>query len=304
MSWIKNHKFSLALGSSTLAAATALLFVAINAGSKHDQAKANFDAAVEEARSFEGQTLYPRQENRDGKQKTLDDYRKSLESLQEAFEKFRPGEIKNISPQEFTSRLKSTNEELRQAFGTSGTRLPESFFCGFESYKDTLARGNATGVLDYQLTGVRAVLMALAAAGPKELKNLHRPPLEEENGVQFKASDGQIARAMPLEITFRANEKSLRAFFTSLSKLEKHYAVVRSIRVTNTKKEPPRASDAKFDAPIAQAPANEGAAADDASGDQASSTKQRILSQVLGMEEVQVFVRLDLMQFLPAAKLP
>jgi hypothetical protein len=30
----------------------------------------------------------------------------------------------------------------------------------------------------------------------------------------------------------------------------------------------------------------------------------RILSQVLGMEEVQVFVRIDLMQFLPPAKLP
>ena len=160
--------------------------------------------------------------------------------------------------------------------------------------------------------------MALAAAGPSELKNLHRPPLDEEEGKEFKRADNQVARALPIEVTFRASEKSVRSFFSALSKLDKHYAVVRSIRVSNVKKDPPRTSDAKFENPAdaaSQAAPADGAAdllaqlteaqpATEASNDSAPKAGVRILSQVLGMEELDVFVRIDLMQLLPPLKLP
>ena len=304
MSWIKDHTFSIALGGTTLAAIGALAFVGMNAGSKYGEAKTEFDTAVDEARSFEALALYPQPENRDGKQKALDDYRKSLDSLQESFGKFRPGEIKNISPQDFTNNLIAVNDELSQAFGKTQTALPEEFFCGFENYKESLARGSATGMLDYQLKGIRAVLMTLAAAGPSELKNLHRPPLGEEDGTEFKPAENQVARALPLELTFQASEKSLRGFMSALSKLESHYAVVRSIRISNAKKEPPRTSDAKFDNPPPQAAPEMFLDAAQPDAQPAAPAAGRILSQVLGMEEVQVFVRIDLMQFLPPAKLP
>lgn len=300
MSRIKDHTFAIALGGATLAAVGALAFVGLGAGSKYSASKTEFDTAVEEARSFESLALYPHPENRDGKQKALDDYRKSLESLQEAFGKFRPGEIKNISPQDFTNHLIAVNDELRQAYAKTGATLPEEFFCGFESYKDALSRGSATGMLDYQLNGIRAVLLTLAAAGPSELKNLHRPPLGEEDGAEFKPAENQIARALPMELTFRASEKSLRSFMSALAKLDTHYAVVRSIRISNSKKEPPRTSDAKFENSPAQASPEAAAPA----AQQAAPASGRILSQVLGMEEVLVFVRIDLMQFLPPLKLP
>lgn len=300
MSWIKDHTFSIALGGATLAALGALVFVGSNAGSRYGEAKTGFDSAVEEASSFESLALYPQPENRDGKQKALDDYRKSLESLQEAFGKFRPGEIKNISPQDFTNHLIAVNDEVRQAFAKTETAMPEEFFCGFESYKDALARGNAAGLLDYQLMGIRAVLLTLAATAPSELKNLHRPSLGEEDGTEFKPAENQVARALPMELTFQASEKSLRGFMSALSKLESHYAVVRTIRISNAKKDPPRTIDAKFDNPAPQS-----APQVIAPGAQpAVPATGRILSQVLGMEEVQVFVRIDLMQFLPPAKLP
>ena len=102
--------------------------------------------------------------------------------------------------------------------------------------------------------------------------------------------------------------------------------MIRSLRITNDKKDPPRAADAKFDKPAAAKPA----AASDIfggafvlPGDEsrrrevaekpADRSRQpapppadssRILAQVLGNEELQVFLRLDLMQFLPAKKLP
>ena len=318
MNWIKDNKFLVALGGVTVVAVLALLFVASSQSSKYEQAKADFDSAADEARSFESLALYPQAENRDGKQKALDDYRKSVEGLQAAFGKFAPAEIQNISPQDFTSRLVAVNDELEAAFEKTGTKLPESFFCGFEKYKDSLARGPATGMLNYQLDATRSALMALAAAGPSELKNLHRQPLDEEEGKEFQRAENQVARALPLELTFRASEKSLRAFATALSKLDKNYAVIRSIRISNAKKDPPRTSEAKFESPAdaasQAAPADtpdallaqlagqtEGQPAAEASAPKAGV---RILSQVLGMEELDVFVRIDLMQILPPLKLP
>jgi hypothetical protein len=316
MNWIKDHKFPAALGGITVVAVGALLFVASKGGSKYEQAKTEFDTAVDEARSFESLALYPQAENRDGKQKAIDDYRKSVEGLQQAFGKFAPTEIQNISPQDFTTRLVSANDELKLAFEKAGTKLPESFFCGFEKYKDTLARGTATGMLNYQLDAAKSVLMALAVAGPSELKNLHRPALDEEEGKEFQRAESQVARALPIELTFRGSEKSLRAFATTLSKLEKHYAVIRSIRISNAKKEPPRTSDAKFEDPTAAAAPQEGSVdaafaeltgqAEAPADAEPASPKAgaRILAQVLGMEELDVFVRIDLMQVLPPLKLP
>ncbi|MCB1131677.1 MAG: Amuc_1100 family pilus-like protein, partial [Verrucomicrobiae bacterium] len=219
---------------------------------------------------------------------------------------------------------------------------PDAYFCGFERYKTELARSNATGILTYELGYVRQLMQELAKAGIDELKNVHRPALAEENGTQFQPGPNDVARAMPLEITFSGTEESVRKFFTALANPENGFVVVRSLRVSNSKRGvPPKAGDAKFDNPSKAAPAA-GTAADlfsggfvlpgeeeeaaPAEGDAAaendataadapeetpapspepeSSDSSRILQQVLGSEDVQVFVRIDLMQFLPAKELP
>jgi hypothetical protein len=225
----------------------------------------------------------------------------------------------NVSPQDFTNRLKSVNDGIRKAFEDSQTKLPEAFFCGFENYKTTLARGNATGILEYQLAAIQNLMLALAQSGATELKNLHRPLLPEEQGTPYQPQPAEIARPLPLEITFLGPEKAARQFLSSIVKPDGQYFVIRSLRVTNAKKDPPRAADAKFDKPpAAPAPAATAAAAADllgglslpgdkpADGSPAPAPvdSSRVLSQVLGNEEVQVFLRLDLMQFLPAKPLP
>lgn len=326
MSWIKDNKFLVALGGGTLIGMVLLFVVGSKGAAQYDQAKADFDAAAQEASTYERHPLYPKRENLDGKRKALDDYRKETEVLQQAFEAYRPKELKNVSPEAFTNQLKAANDEVRKAFADAGTTVPDAFFCGFENYKTTLAQGKATGILDYQLTGTKSLMLALAGAGASELKNLHRPPLPEEQGQEFQPQPTQVARPLPLEITFQAPEKSVRAFLSSIGKLNDYHVVIRCLRVTNTKKDPPRAADAKFDrpaqpktggadvfggfvlpgeepAPAEEAPAAE-APAEEAAPAPTPTDSSRILSQVLGNEELQVFLRVDLMQFLPAKKLP
>jgi hypothetical protein len=321
MSWIKDNKFLVTLGGGTLLGVAILYFVGAGGSSRYDEAKTKFDEAAGEASSFEKLALYPKPENRDGKKKALDEYRKSVDSLQTAFDKYRPKDLKNVSPQDFTTNLKSTDAEIRKAFEEAGTTVPEAFFAGFERYKTTLALGNATGVLNYQLDGVKNILLELAKARPSEFRNLYRPSLPEEDNQTYTAPANAVARPLPLEITFVGPEKSAREFLSSISKADKQFVVIRTLRITNAKKEPPRAADAQFEKPAAAKPAasspfgggfvlpgddakpaepEKPAAA--AAPDHADSS--RILSQVLGNEQIQVFVRLDILQFLPVKKLP
>lgn len=323
MSWIKDNKFLVALGGGTLVAMVLLFFVGSKGATQYDLAKEEFETAAQEAAGFEKLPLYPKRENVAGKSKALDEYRKDAETLQQAFAAYRPKELQNVSPEAFTNQLKAANDEVRKAFSDAGATVPEAFFCGFENYKTSLARGNATGILTYQLDGIKKLMLDLAAAGPTELKNLYRPALPEQEGKAFTPGPNAVARPLPLEITFKGPEKSLRSFLSSIMKPDGYYVVIRSIRVANDKKDPPRAADAKFDKPAAAKAAaaasdpfggfvlpgdepaeEEEKPAEEAAPEPKAADSSRILSQVLGNEELNVFIRLDLMQFLPAKKLP
>jgi hypothetical protein len=324
MSWIKENKFIVALGGGTLAGVVALYLVGASGANRYEDAKAQFDEAAAEALGFERLALYPQVANRDGKRKALDEYIKSTAALQEAFEKFRPKEIQNVSPQEFTDRLKAADEEIRKAFDDAGTILPDAFFAGFESYKTSLAPADTTGILAYQLDSIKQILLELAKSRPTELKNLHRPSLSEESDQPHTPLPDAVARPLPLELTFVGTERAAREFLSSIVKPEQQFVVIRALRISNTKKDPPQASDASFEKPADpaagaatdtfgggfvlpgedEAPAAEDAPAEDAAPSVAPVDSSRILAQVLGNEDVQVFVRLDVLQFLPSKKLP
>ena len=247
MSWITDNKFMVALGGGTLAGAILLYVVGSQGTKRYDTAKEQFDAAAAEAAGFEKSALYPTSENKNEKSKALGDYAKAVESIQTAFTPFRPKEIKNITPQEFTDRLLAANTEVRKAFEESGTTVPEAFFMGFEKYRTTLATGSTTGVLDYQLGSIKSLMLTLATAKATELKNIHRPLQPEDDGQAFTPPPTMTARPFPLEVTFTGPEKSAREFISSITKSDNQYLVVRSLRITNMKKEPPRAVDAQFD---------------------------------------------------------
>jgi hypothetical protein len=155
------------------------------------------------------------------------------------------------------------------------------------------------------------------------LKNLHRAKLPEEDGKEYKPGDGAVARALPMELIFRASEPAARKFLNAVTDTSKHFTVVRAVRIANDKNVPPRSADAKFEQPRAAAapsndpfagggfvlPTEEGAeaatpAAAATPPPAAPSDSSRNLGQVLGNEELTIVLRMDVMSFLPAKKLP
>ena len=301
-----------------------LIVVGLQGVKHYNQQKEEFDTAAADVANFESGPLYPKIDNKNAKNKALIDYVEAVESVQEAFEPFRPEEIVNLTPQEFSANLLAANTETRKAFEDAGVLVPDPYFVGFEIYKTKLADGKTTGVLNYQLGFVKNLMLTLAKSKPTELKNLYRPTLPEDEGDEFTPPEDMIARPMPLELTFTGSERSVRDFLSAVNKLDKKFVVIRSLRITNEKKDAPKSADAQFEKPAEAKPADAGdpfggfvlpgeepaAPAPDAAGAAAPEAAAdvapggRILVPVLGSEHVNVFLRLDLLKFLPAKKLP
>lgn len=307
MSWFQDNKFNAMLGGVTLVGAAGLIFWGLNSSKKYDQAKEEYQTALDEVGQIEKSSLYPTQANATGKATALGKYRDELAALQTRFDKYRAGDLKNIPTQDFTVLLKESDDKVRKAFEASNTKLPASFFLGFETYAATAARQESTGILSYQAKAVTELMLALAAAGPAELSNVHRPKLPEEEGKKWEAPAGAVSRALPIELTFAGSESSLRKFVSALSASSSNFYVIRSIRISNEKAKGPSTADVKFETAGGGAADFGNAfapAADSAAPATPAADSSRSLMQVAGNENLRVFVRIDVMQFLPAVKLP
>ncbi|KAB2639150.1 MAG: hypothetical protein DVB25_06205 [Verrucomicrobia bacterium] len=379
MSWIKDNKFAAILGGATLLGAIVLIYIGMIYHGRYATALENYLGAAEDVGGFEKIPLYPSLANRAGKTKALNEYRTAIAAMEGAYDKFRPKELKNVTPQSFTDHAKTANEEVVKAFEAAGAKLPEvaeGFFLGFETYTKGLAREEATGLLDYQLGATKELLLALAKATPSRLQNLYRPKFPEEDGEKWQANANDAARSFPLELTFRGPERSLREFLSTIVKSPNYFFVVRTVRIMNEKSSAPNAKDAKFEAPptapgaaakaadpfggftlpadepVAQAPAATPAPAKPAPAKPAAVPApvkpaavpapakpgavpapvkpavaavlpkpvaapvaaapvaaapvdtSRILNRVLGNEELEVFLHIDVLEFLPVKALP
>jgi hypothetical protein len=331
MSWIQENRFAAGLGGITAVAAAGLIAWAVSAGNGYTKAKEEFDTTAQEVDKMVKGPVFPNDENLSEKEKAVKDYKESVSKLEQAFDKFRAPTPANIEPGDFNDAVKKALEAATKAITDAKGEVPADFFIGFEAYKDAPARKEATGILSYELEAISNLFASLAASGPAKVLNVTRPLLEEEEGKVFDGK-GKSYRALPIEISFNGKEDVLRKFLSSLDDSGKFYYVIRSVRVVNEKLKAPTAADGQFKTEEAGA---EGAAATPAAdpfggagaggfvlpgeGDAAAPAPDAaapapapeaaapaaggsgvILQEVLGAEKINVFLRIDIIQFLDA----
>lgn len=319
----QEKKFIGILAAASLLGAGGLYFVASNGADRYQSAKEQFDGHTMDINQMQNLPLFPTQQNKQEKEKALAAFKADAQALTSKLLAKRPKSLENINPQAFTNLLVEATQETKKKYAAEGLKidgddadLPKGFYLGFENYVSTPAQGSATGILSYQLGAIREVHSILAAAKPSKLLNFYREPLLEEKGETYAPSATVPYRTMPFEVSFLAPESSLRDLINGLQQSSQYFFVIRSMRIVNEKQSAPKASDANFNdaeevssaepAPAAVAtfvlpdesePA--AAAPAEAPTEAAASTtdSSRILKQVLGSEELQVFLRVDLVLF-------
>ena len=329
MSWIQENRFAAGLGGITALAGIGLIAFIVSTNSGYSKAKEDYEAAATEVDQMTGGKLYPNDENLSEKEKAVKAYKQSVSSLQDAFNRFKAPTPPNIDPGDFNTAVIKARDAASKAITDAKGEIPADFYIGFEDYKESAVKREATGVLTYELDAISNLMAGLAASGPVKVLNLHRPRLAEEDAKVFDAKD-KMLRPLPFEISFNCKEDAFRKFLSSLDDSGKYYYVVRSMRIINEKPKAPTAADAEFKteeaaptggaapggdifggaggfvlpgeaepaAPATPAPA---APAAPAPASPAAGGDGVILKQVLGSEKINVFLRLDIVQFFETA---
>ncbi len=319
----QEKKFTGILVGVTVLCAGGFYAMASKSTTRYDSAKEQFGSVTADINSMQSLSLFPTQQNLQAKQKAVADFKSEATQLAAKLQEKRPKSLDNTDPQTFTDTLVKTADASIKVYADAGLTtdaakggLPKGFYLGFEDYVSTPAQGSATGILTYQLSAISEVHALLAAAKSVQLLNFYREKLVEEKGGVYTPVPDSHFRALPFEISFCGSESSLRDFINGLQSSKNHFFVIRSLRVRNEKQEAPKASDANFSTkasnseegsaaggifdsadafvlPDESKPADEPAAAPAAP----ELDTGHILQQVLGKENVQVFLRVDLLLF-------
>ena len=308
----QEKKFVLILSIITAICSAGLYFWASQGDTRYEEAKASYDEASNEINRYSKFDIAPTQDNLDKKEQAVKSYETQSKKLIESLRVYGAAPVVNTDAQSFTDKLVKEASEAKNAF--KDVTLPECFFLGFEKYANTPAQQGATGILTYQLDATCELIRAMAEAKPAALLNIFREPQPEESGKEYKPSQNEIYRALPMELSFRSSEKTLRTFLDALQSSKKHFYVIRSMRVTNDKLTPPLASEARFqtadvkkddtkDTPFGsfELPSGDGKEATPdaipAPEPVIAVVSEEILKEVLGSENIKVFMRIDILRY-------
>ena len=332
MNWMKQSKFEAILLVVVVIAAAGIIFMGLSQGKAYKAAKERFDDAESEVSAMESGKPYPNPKMVGLRKDEVEAFRKEVVGLQGDLLKFRPAELEKISPAEFNTRLTETSDKLRSLYEKSEIVFPEDWRAGFESYTASPPKDAATPYLNFQLQALDALYTDLAKSGPSELLNVHRGKLPVERGDPMDEVDrrgrpikgGKPFYVLPVEITFRGREKAVRKFLSEVAGAEEYFTSIRSLRIRNSKNAaPPRTSDAEFEGGLETGedePADPFGAFDfgafgeeDEEGEEEDEVVEedkedaggdQILGQVLGAEELNVFLQLELLLFKSDVELP
>ncbi|MGE9270737.1 MAG: Amuc_1100 family pilus-like protein [Verrucomicrobiales bacterium] len=323
----QENRFPIILGAVTAVAAGGLIYWGMQNSSAYDEAKQEYDDATSRIDTLMRAEVEPNAENLREKTKAVVEYRASVENLQKAFDSYRKPTLENTEVSVFSDALLAARARVSELFEEHGVAMPSAFFLGMGKYTDKLPQAKNTGLLHYELGAFEDLFGRLAEAKPSELLNAHWPDLPEERGEEYDFQ-GKSYRAHPIEVTFQGSEESFRKFISLLDDGEEYYYVVRSMRVRNSRSAAPSARDARFEQPQPAVDNSSGGGAfdgfvfpdeeedsdegadeapvleDSPQVDEGPADTGQVFKQVLGSEEIQVFMRIDVLQFVEPKPLP
>jgi hypothetical protein len=335
--WIKENRFEAGmLVVVVLISVVAYLFGG-KQGAAYQEHKEGYGVAANTVTQLRQKKPFPNPDNVKKYQVEIDGYRTVIEDLQGKLLAYRPAEFKKILPSEFIDRLNAARTKLAGEFTANGIEFDEKWHLGFESYTSGPPHDDATKYLDYQLDALTSLFESLVVSKPSALINVYRKPMPIEKGDSMDGGSAtptpsrgrprgprQAATTpppfyrLPLELTFKAQEPAARKFIAAVASNKDYYFVIRSMRIQNEKRsKAPKKDDVEFDAPVGvgvgdtfdnsfdnelipEGDPPEGDPVDPASDPVLPDEEEegeRVLGQVLGAEEVFIFLQLDLLLF-------
>ena len=334
MSWFKENKFLGGLLVVTILLAAIIIFLGMQAGTSLEEIQEQVAAKEATLKKDKSLNPYPNPDNAMAKEASLKEVITKGKEAREKLLAFRPEKMENISGKDFATKLTDTVNKVIELF-PGEKAIPSGFHLGFKKYKGSQPKAEATGVLNYQLDGMEYLLTQASEAGVKQIENLVREPLPQEDGYGWPGTKNEkpqprgggrarrsapggvpspkfeklpaIAHRMPVEFTFKASEPVVRDFFKRIGNSDEYFFETRVARVLN---------------PVGIPSAGKAASSEKESGGggggafgnieiEGEETVEdepvesvKVLDKVSGGEELTVYLRADLLLFDEEENLP
>ncbi|MEO1832776.1 MAG: Amuc_1100 family pilus-like protein [Akkermansiaceae bacterium] len=334
MSWFKENKFLGGLLVVTVLLAAIIISFGMKAGTSLEEVQQQVATKKATLKKDKSLNPYPNPKNAKAKEASLKEVLAKGKEAREKLLAFIPEKTENISGKDFATKLTDTVSRVSNLF-QGEKAIPSGFYLGFKKYRGSQPKAEATGVLNYQLDAMEYLLTQASEAGVKQIENLVRESLPQEDGYGWpgtknakRQSRGSgrpkrpapgavrppkfeklpyIAHRMPVEFTFKAPEPVLREFLKRIGNSDEYFFETRIARVLN---------------PASIPSAGKGASSEKESGDggggafgaieiEGEETAEeepvesvKVLDKVSGGEELTVYLRADLLLFIEEENLP
>ena len=334
MSWFKENKFLGGLLVVTVLLAAIIISFGMKAGTSLEEVQQQVATKKATLKKDKSLNPYPNPENAKAKEASLKEVLAKGKEAREKLLAFVPEKTENISGKDFATKLTDTASRVTEPF-PGEKAIPSGFYLGFKKYRGSQPKAEATGVLNYQLDAMEYLLTQASEAGVKQIENLVRESLPQEDGYGWPGTKNAkrqsgggsrakrpapgavrppkfeklpaIARRMPVEFTFKAPEPVLREFLKRMGNSDEYFFETRIARVLN---------------PASIPSAGKGASSEKESGDggggafgaieiEGEETAEeepvesvKVLDKVSGGEELTVYLRADLLLFIEEENLP
>ena len=321
MNWIRENKFLSGFLAAVIVGVGVFGYLLYSAMGSHEEISARYTQQAAELKRLQSLQPYPDEANlkkvRDQKQTVTEAtaaLRNNLSTMQ-----LTP---QPMTPEQFQDRLRAAVTDLTTKMKAANIAPPKTdkFYMGFEEYQASLPRPEAAAPLGRQLQAIELLLNILVTNKVDSINAVRRTPLPEEGAAATAAASpgpGAGAKAggkagagggkqplvakIPFEVEFTADQAKFRKSLNDIVSSKQQFYVVRTLVVSNQSQAgPPRAEPT----PVGGVPEPAAAPPGEATGGATPAASPAPASQlrfVLGTEKVNVGMRLDVVDFAPAA---
>jgi hypothetical protein len=247
MNWIKENPLAVVLIVVAVIGTGGTSYLALDAATRRDEAKAILDSQLEKIKQFQSQKPTPTDQNLKAIKDSLEEYRTELGKYRTtlaAMEK----PLTPINPQEFQDDLRKAVDELRKKAIEKGVGLPDNFFYGFDEYQAAPPSQQVVGELNREFLIIRRIADELVDLKIGSISSLKRQEIAAKPTVATPVPPAKPAATTDPRtpaistntfiITFTSPQEKLLTAFNLVQDADE-FLLIRSLALDNTNPQAP-----------------------------------------------------------------
>ncbi len=307
MNWFKENKFLTGYIAAMVVGVGVFGYLLFAAKGSYDEASDKYEHQASELSRLQHLQPYPNTANLEKVADQKKDHATKVEELRKTVVGMKLAQ-EPLSPEQFQDKLRASVTAFNQKAADKGTKIPDKFYLGFDTYATVPPKPEVAPFLGRELKVIENVLNDIINSNATELNSVKPDDMIEEKGGGKKSGGGtqggqgtnqkgqkSVASRHSFEIVFTGYNRAAQSVINEITSDHDQFLIPRLVIVKNEKEQGP-SKEAPAPATPAPTPTAGGAGSDATPGPPPI---------IVGNETVQVTLLVEMVDFPdPSAKPP